>query len=278
MKRRTLLATALSASLAPGFARRARGRSVADTGLQLYGLQLYTVRDLLRQDFEGTLARIAALGYRTVEFGGIEGPSPRRTLAILKRHGLAAPSGHAPYDQLDRHLDQVLQEANEREQTYVVCPFLDQGLRRTLDDWKRLSARFNAIGERARTAGLSFAYHNHDFEFAPIAGQVPYDLLLAATDPALVGMEVDLYWMTRAGRDPVATFQSHPGRFPLLHLKDRTSDGAIAALGRGVIDFRRILGHAAAAGVTHGFVEHDDPADPMQSIETSLRYLQQLDV
>jgi sugar phosphate isomerase/epimerase len=269
MRRRAFLAGGTAAALTA----RVHAATLANIGVQLY-----TVRDLLQRDFEGTLARIAALGYRTVEFGGLEGPSPHETLAILKRHGLTAPSGHAPFDALERALPKVLQEANEREQKYVVCPFVNESRRRGLDDWKRLCATFNAIGELARRAGLAFAYHNHDFEFAILDGQIPYALLLAETDPALVGMELDLYWMTRAGHDPVAWFQRHPGRFPLLHLKDATREGAITDVGRGTIDFKRILGAAARAGMTHCFVEHDDPPDPMLSIEASIAYMKKLDV
>jgi sugar phosphate isomerase/epimerase len=237
MRRRAFLATGAIAALASP----ARAMSLANVGVQLY-----TVRDLLQRDFEGTLAKIAALGYRTVEFGGLEGPSPKETLAMLKRHGLSASSGHAPFDALEHALPKVLEDANAREQQFVVCPFIDESRRRTLDDFKRLAALFNAIGEQARRAGLAFAYHNHDFEFAAIDGQLPYALLLAETDPALVGMELDLYWMTRAGNDPVAWFKRHPGRFPLLHLKDMTRDGAITDVGSGTIDFKRILATSLA--------------------------------
>ena len=269
MRRRAFLAaTVAAAATTPASART----------IERIGVQLYTVRALLQRDFDGTLAKIAAAGYRTVEFGGLDGPSPRETLAMLKRHGLAAPSGHAQLDDLERNLPKVLEDANAREQRYVVSPSVAENRHRTLDDWKRLCATFNAIGAQAKSAGLAFAYHNHDFEFAAVEGQIPYQLLLANTDPALVGMELDLYWMTHAGHDPVAWFHRYPGRFPLLHLKDATREGAITDVGNGTIDFKRILGAAASAGVTHCFVEHDDPVDPIRSIETSLAYLKTLDV
>ena len=254
MRRRTFLASGAPAVLV---APNARAKT-----LSAIGVQLYTVRALLQRDFEGTLARIAAIGYREVEFGGLEGPSPKETLATLKRHGLTAPSGHAQLDLLERNLPKVLEDANAREQKYVVCPSIDESRHRTLDDWKWLCATFNAIGAQAKRAGLAFAYHNHDFEFAAVDGQLPYALLLANTDPALVGMELDLYWMTHGGQDPVAWFQRHPGRFPRLHLKDATRDGAITDVGSGTIDFKSILAAASGADMTHCFVEHDDPADP----------------
>jgi len=272
--RREVLSSLLLAGAAGALAAGpARGGSIATVGLQLY-----TVRALLERDYEGTLARIAALGYRRVEFAGLYASSIRQTAELLKRHGLSAPSGHASWRELARNLAGALATANELGQQFIVCPSVDEAERRTLDDWRRLGERFNRIGEEARRAGLRFAYHNHDFEFRPVGGQVPYDVLLAATDPALVGMEIDLYWVTRAGGDPLAYFRKHPGRFPLAHLKDMARDGAITEVGRGVIDFRRILDQAALAGLVHGFVEHDEPKDALDSIEASLRYVQHLDV
>jgi sugar phosphate isomerase/epimerase len=241
------------------------------------GLQLYTVRAALTVDFEGTLARVAALGYREVEFAGLYGPSIGETLSVLKKLGLTAPSGHASFDELERNLPRALARANGLEQQYIVCPSVDESRRRTLDDWKRLAAMFNGIGAAARRTGLSFAYHNHDFEFHPIDGRVPYEILLAETDPTLVALEADVYWMTKAGRDPVAYFHEYPGRFPLLHLKDMARDGSITEVGNGVIDFRRLLGEAARAGVVHCFIEQDDSRDPQRSIETSLRYVERLE-
>jgi sugar phosphate isomerase/epimerase len=265
LKRRALVAS-LPAALLAGTAR-AQGFGPA-------GLQLYTIRGLLERDYPGTLARVAALGYREVEFAGLyPSPSTRETVALLKRHGLSAPSGHAEYETLARNPQPELQKANELGQRFVVCPSIDDHHRRTLDDWKRIAIDFNRIGEQARRAGLTFAYHNHDFEFQPIAGQIPYDLLLAETDSSLVKLEMDFYWMAKAGRDPLAYFQKYPGRFPLVHLKDMARDGSITELGNGTVDFPRLLANAQLAGIRHGFVEHDDPADPLRSIETSLRHM-----
>jgi len=270
VRRRDVLASLLSVPAA-SLAQPACGRSFSDAGLQLY-----TVRRLLARDYEGTLARAAQLGYRQVEFAGMYPAAPRQTLAMLKRHGLTAPSGHASHQELDRDLGGALRTANELEQRFIVCPSVDEGQRRSLDDWKRIGQSFNRIGAESRRAGLVFAYHNHDFEFPLLGGQVPYDVLLAETDPALVRLEIDLYWMARAGRDPLDYFRKYPGRVPLVHLKDMARDGTIPELGQGTIDFRRILANAELAGIVQCFVEHDDPADPLRSIETSLHYLRNL--
>jgi sugar phosphate isomerase/epimerase len=265
--RRPLLAAPAALAASP-----ARGQS-----LPPIGLQLYTVRTLLERDYEGTLLKISGLGYRTVEFAGLyPSSSPRQTLAMLKRCGLAAPSGHAGQEELEGDLAGALRTAHALEQQFIVCPSVDAGKLRTLDDWKRLAARFNRIGAEAQRAGLTFAYHNHDFEFRPLERQAPYDVLLAETDPVLVRLELDLYWMARARRDPLAYFRKYPGRFSLVHLKDMDAAGEITELGRGTIDFRRILGQAGQAGIVHCFVEHDDPQDPLRSIETSLRAVRQI--
>lgn len=271
--RRALLAAIPAALLA----RAAHAQGFDPAGFGTAGLQLYTVRALLERDYDGTLAAVAALGIREVEFAGLyPSPSPRETIALLKRHGLSAPSGHAGYESLVRDPEPELQRAGELGQAFVVCPSIDEPRRRTLDDWKRIAENFNRIGEQARRAGLAFAYHNHDFEFRPIAGRIPYDLLLAETDPALVKLEMDFYWMAGAGRDSLAYLVKYPGRFSLLHLKDRAPDGSITEVGSGTIDFARLLAEAKAAGIAHAFVEHDDPADPLKSIESSLGYLRRL--
>lgn len=265
--------TLLSAVVASPVASPALARRVGSIGLQLY-----TVRDLLRTDFEGTLAEVARLGYQQVEFAGNIGPSPEQTLGILKRNGLVAPSSHVSLEQIESELPMHLQVARELGQQFIVCPWIDASRRRTIDDWRRVCQAFNAIGTKAKAAGLSFAYHNHDFEFEPLDSQIPYDVLLAETDPDLVKMEVDVYWMAKARRDPVAYFQQYPGRFPLLHLKDMARDGTIVDVGQGVIDFKRILRHSKLAGVAYSFIEHDDPKNPLRSAEVSLRHLQAMDL
>ena len=273
VNRRNTIATLLSAATSTFLATPARSKNFSPIGLQLY-----TVRALLEQDFEGTLARIANLGYRQVEFAGVYASSLHQTATILKRYGLFAPSGHVNYAKLERELPVAIQAANELGQKFIVCPYLDERDRRKLDDWKRVCDRFNEIGRQAQEAGLSFAYHNHDFEFLQMDGQIPYDVMLAETDPDLVKLEIDLYWMARAKRDPIAYFQKYPKRFPLVHLKDMADDGTITDVGKGIVDFKSILGHSALAGMAYCFVEHDNPGNPMLSIETSLRFVRQLDI
>jgi sugar phosphate isomerase/epimerase len=249
-----------------------RLRSANAKPLLPIGLQLYTVRSLLARDFEGTLAKVARIGYREVEFAGLFGRSPRAVKSLLDRHTLTAPSAHVDYGLLERNWPKALDEASALGQRFIVCGWIPEELRRRLDDWKRAADLFNHAGAVAAKAGLQFAYHNHDFEFRAIEGERPYDVLLASTDPQLVRLELDLYWIAKGGADPIAYFERHPGRFPLVHVKDMAKDGGITEVGRGTIDFGRIL-RVDAAGIAHAFVEQDNPASPFESIRTSFRNL-----
>jgi sugar phosphate isomerase/epimerase len=161
----------------------------------------------------------------------------------------------------------------------LIVAWVDRGKMPAIDDWKALAKRFNEIGRRAAGDGLRFAYHNHNFEFPPIAGSRPYDVLLGDTDPALVDFELDLYWALKAGADPLDYFVRHPGRFRSVHVKDGGPMPAFEMrdVGAGTIDWKRIFARHNQAGIEHYFVEHDNPADPIASITASARYLTALD-
>lgn len=243
------------------------------------GIQLYTVRRELAKDVEGTLSRLADIGYREVEFAGYPNGTARSLRKILDRLRLSAPSGHVGLQALRGDWDQTLDQAATVGQRYVVVAFVNPSERRTADDWKRIAALFNKAGEAARARGLQFAYHNHDYEFVPLEGQVPYDLLLQETDPRLVQLELDLYWITKGGQDPLAYFAKWPGRFPLVHIKDMdaTPRRSFTEVGRGTIDFKRIFGKAKQAGIRHYFYEQDEvPGSPFDSAKASFDYLRAL--
>ncbi len=245
--------------------------------LDRIGLQLYTVRHQMEKDVEGTIARVAATGYREVEFAGYFGKSPRDVRALLDHHGLSSPSSHvslAP-DQWRAALDAAPVVGHR----YLVIAWIPAEERHTLDDYKRWAERLNRAATEAKAAGLQFAYHNHDFEFVPLDGKLPYDVLLTETDPKLVQLEMDLYWMVKGGQDPLAYFARWPGRFPMVHVKDSAGppDHKMAAVGAGKIDFRKIFAQSDQAGIRHYFVEHDNPDDPFASIRASYDYLQRLE-
>lgn len=246
-------------------------------------VQLYTVRALMARDMEGTLAALAGIGYREVEFAGYYDRTPTAVRATLDRLGLRAPSAHVPIDALRADTRAALDAAATIGHRWLIVPWMVEA-ERTVDGYRRLAADLNRAGALARERGLRIGYHNHDFEFAVPAGAADgrrgMDILLAETDPALVDLELDLFWATKAGQDPVALFERHPGRFPLVHVKDmRGLTGAqqMVEVGTGDIDFRRIFAAGTrVGGLRHYVVEHDNPGDPLASVRTSHDNLRRL--
>ncbi|MDR7272627.1 sugar phosphate isomerase/epimerase [Pelomonas saccharophila] len=286
LNRRLVLKGLLAAAAAPAWA--ADRPRIAHPGVQLY-----TVRDELQRDFRGTLRRIAALGYREVEFAGYFDQSPQAIRALLDSVRLTAPSAHADDRLLGPEGERIIDAALTLGHRYLVIPWVDQAQWRDLDGWKRRADSFNRAGELCRRAGLQFCYHNHHFEFATLQGQRPYDLLLARCDARLVQMELDLCWAVAARQDPLQLLKAHPGRFPLVHLKQlkalpplqggdvlslRMEDAAaqMTEVGPGAVDFAGLLADPASRGIRHFFVEHDQPAEALASIATSLRWLRTL--
>jgi sugar phosphate isomerase/epimerase len=253
--------------------------SAQPTGVGRVGLQLYTVRGLMEKDVPGTLAQVAAVGYKEVEFAGYFGHSPSDIRALLEKNGLTSPSSHIPYDLLVGDWQKALDDAKTAGHEWATVPWLAPQQRgTTADAWKRLADQLNKGAQMAHATGLRCAYHNHDFEFTPVDGQVPLEILLNGTDPSLVDFEMDVYWVTKAGADPLDLFARHPGRFKLLHLKDATAapTRAMADVGHGTIDWPAVLAKRPQAGTAHVFVERDDAPDPLASIRASYEYLTSL--
>jgi len=234
------------------------------------------VRTRMPDDLEGTLARVAEIGYREVEFAGYFGRSPQAVRTALQNAGLEAPAAHVPLNELRDDWDKTLEAATVIGHQALILPWVPEQ-RRTLADYRAIAGLLNQAGEKARAAGIRIGYHNHDFEFASVEGHLPYDVLLEGTDPALVSFEMDLFWITKGGYRPLDYFARHPGRFEFVHVKDMAADGAMVDVGRGTIDFPAIFAKSKEAGIRHYFVEHDEPADPLASIKTSYDYLHQLE-
>ena len=286
MERRDFLGVLAAATALPRELRTYIPFPTSHARIAKVGIQLYTVRDLMKADFEGTLAKVAQTGYREVEFAGYFGRTPEQVRAVLDKNGLAAPSTHVGYEQTGDDWDATLHTAKAMGHQYVVCAYIGEDARKTADDWMHICERFNKAGQAAQAAGLQFAYHNHNFEFAPLAdGRRGYDILLANTDPKMVQLEVDLFWITFAGADPVAYFAKYPGRFPLVHVKDMkpkpapdvTPDKVMVDVGKGSIDWKGIFSHSSQAGIQHYFVEHDQPPQPLVDIKASFDYLNGLE-
>ena len=276
MERREFLSAAGAITLGavlPPACRPAHGAK-----LEKIGIQLYTVREQMKADFEGTLARIAQIGYKEVEFAGYFDRSPTDVRAILARNGLSAPATHMMSDNPEGW-KKAVDLAKAVGHDYLVAPWIPQERRMTLDGWKRVADEFNRVGQVAKDAGIQFAYHNHDFEFPRMEGQVPYDVLLQSTDPKLVQLEIDLYWITKGGQDPLTYFARWPGRIPLVHVKDSMGgpEHKMVDVGQGKIEWGRIFAKRAQAGIKHFFVEHDQPPQPFDDIAVSYKYLSQLE-
>lgn len=240
------------------------------------GVQLYTVRTLLASDFDGTMEQVAKIGYKEVEFAGYYDRTPQALRRQLDGLGLRAPSAHIGLDLLGDNWARTLDDAETLGHDYLVVAWLDDKDRATLGALRSTIEKFNHAGEEATKRGIGFAYHNHDFEFTPVEGRMPYDVLLAECDPENVKFEMDLYWITKGGQDPVAYFEKYPGRFPMVHVKDMAAGEKMVSVGKGQIDWARIFAKHDDAGIQHYFVEHDEPADPIASITESYQYLKAL--
>ena len=266
------------------------GWAAGEHKIDKVGVQLYTVRDLMQKDFEGTIAKVAQIGYKEVEFAGYFGRTPQQVRDVVEKNGLSAPSTHVQYDELDDKFPSVIEASKTIGLEYIICPWIPEELRKNPDIWKQAAEKFNRCGEATKKAGMQFGYHNHWFEFLPTNGVLPYDELLKMCDKDLVKMEMDLCWITTAGADPLKYFNEYPGRFPLVHVKDVkklphvTQGGAqnfgdtvdLTEVGSGIIDWKRIFAQSEKAGIKHYIVEHDHPKQPLESIKTSYEYLSKL--
>jgi sugar phosphate isomerase/epimerase len=293
MNRRTFLSS-LSGAAWAATAGRKLAWAEEPHRIKTIGIQLYTVRDALKRDYDGTLAQLTAIGYREVESGKDHDlPSPKAMRAALARHGLTSPSYHVDWESITTNWSKVIEDNLIVGRTYLVNPWIDENVRNKPDGWKHAAEVLNRAGETSKKAGIQLAYHNHWIEFVPLDdGKLPYDVLLENLDPNLVKMEMDLGWITVGGQDPVKYFQRYPGRFVMVHVKDvhEVPDAAtlragrfagenmtiLADVGKGIINWKRIFAHSEQAGIKHYFVEHDNPTNSMETARVSYAYLERL--
>ena len=243
--------------------------------LDRIGLQLYTVRSLMAEDVAGTLDAVAAIGYREVEFAGYFGHAPAEVRGWLDAAGLSSPAAHVGMEDLaGAGLQAAIETASTLGQRWLVLPWIPEEMR-TPDGYRALADTLNAAGETAAGANMRVAYHNHAFEFDTLDGDGAngFSLLLEHLDPELADLEIDFHWSEVGGADSAALLRDNPGRFPLCHLKDVAADGGMADVGAGEIDWAALFALSDTAGLRHFFVEHDQPGDPLASIEASHRHL-----
>jgi sugar phosphate isomerase/epimerase len=302
MNRRTFIESSIATAVVTAASANSTWAAASVHHIDRVGLQLYTVRDLMKQDFDGTIAGVATLGYKEVEFAGYFGKTPQEARAALDKNGLTSPSAHHPMEpsanangktlNLADNLPEILDGAHIIGQKFLVCPYLD-AKSRTADGYKRLAESCNKVGEATKKAGLQFCYHNHSFEFEKVDGldKLPFDYLLAQTDAKNVKVELDLCWITVGGQDPIAYFNKYPGRFPLVHVKDWSKEGSdpggnegavghavsghMTNVGSGSIDWKNIFAHSQKAAIQHYFVENDQ-AKSLDDPKASYDYLAQL--
>lgn len=253
----------------------------------IVGLQLYSLRDQLPKDVKGVIAKIAAAGYKEVETfgyskkGGFWGLDAKEFSALLKANGLTTASGHYGLNQFfvqgkTEDLESYIEAANITGQTYIVVPSIDGSVLKSESDFKKVSENLNKAAEICKKSGLKLGYHNHNFEWKPVDGTTFYDVILKESDPKLVHMEMDIYWVVRAGQDPAKILADHPGRYFACHLKDmdKTNPKLNTEIGKGSIDFKAILRNAKLAGIKHYIVEQENyiDIDPYKSIAESCIY------
>ncbi|MGN6402472.1 MAG: sugar phosphate isomerase/epimerase family protein [Flavisolibacter sp.] len=280
LKTATVLGSGLALSSYSGLLG-CKATSASKTIQDNFGLQLYTLRDVLPADPKGILTKVASYGYKQIEsYEGSKGIFWGMTNTELKRLmddlGMKIVASHCD---INKDFERKAEEAAAIGMKYLICPYL--GPQKKADDFKRFAATFNERGETCKKHGLRFAYHNHDYGFVPVDGQLPQDILMQNTDKDLVDFEMDIYWVVTAGQDPVAWLDKYPGRFTLCHIKDRQK-GAPAAdkdasviLGTGEINFHNILKDAEKKGMKYFIVEQEayKNTTPLDAAKADADYL-----
>jgi len=249
-----------------------------------FGIQLWTLKDEFARDPKGVLAKLASFGYNQIE--GFEtdqglwwGMSPREYQNYLKGLGMKMVASHC---NINENFEMKAAQAAEVGLEYLVCPWI--GPQKSMNDWEKVTEKFNECGEICKKAGIRFAYHNHAYSFRAFTGMIPHDFIMEKTDPSLVYHEMDIYWVVTGEADPIDYLEKYKGRFKLCHVKDRLKDApaderlASCDLGTGQIDFARILKVAKDTGMEYFFVEQErfDVGGPMESAQKGAKYMQEL--
>ena len=241
-------------------------------------LQLYTVREETARDMLDTLRKVAEIGYPAVEFAGYGGLTPQEVKTILDDLGLRASGAHVPLDSWETNPEAVIADMHTLDCVHAIVPMVPREQRGVEASVARLAENLNRWGEMCRQDGVILSYHNHDFEFAPLAETTMWEVLVRETDPDLVHLELDLYWIKYAGTDPETVLRDVGDRVSLLHLKDMAPDDTLSDLpvGEGTMPWPGLLQAAAAAGVEWYIAEQDNPRDALQDVSTSLQHMRSL--
>jgi sugar phosphate isomerase/epimerase len=253
--------------------------------IKRFGLQLYSVRDDMPKDPKGVLKQVASFGYKQVEsyehdhLGIFWGMSNTDFKSYMDDLGMTIISSHCD---IEKDFEKKAAEAAAIGMKYLMCPW--KGPQKSIDEFKKFADQFNQKGEICRKNGIRFAYHNHDYSFKMQDGQLPQDVMMQNTDPALVDFEMDIYWVVTGGQDPEEWIKKYPNRFRACHVKDRikgaTEHDATCVLGEGSIDFRKILKTAKSHGMEYYIVEHEryDNTTPLKAAEADAEYMKKIKI
>lgn len=292
MKRRDFIQKASLASAGVMAASPLLSHPFEDGVIKTFGFQAYTVRDVIYKDMAGTLKTLRKAGYDYTELfdfqeGKILGKPIKEAKAILKKSKIDVKSIHVPTGAGDKKISgtinhefqRAIDDAKELGAEYLICPYLMDFERQNLDQYKRLAEQLQKAGEMCANSDLGFAYHNHEFEFQEMEGEIPFDIILA-TDPQYVKIELDLYWVRYAEQNPLKIIRENSGRIPFWHVKDLSLDEGkpMTEVGNGIIDWKQMFKHKEESGMKYFYVEQDRnfANNSLDSLATSLKYLKKL--
>jgi sugar phosphate isomerase/epimerase len=241
-------------------------------------LQLYTVREETARDMPATLRRIAEIGYPAVEFAGYGDHSPEELKATIDDLGLRASGAHVPFDSWQADPEAVITDMHTLDCAHAILPIAPPGQRTDEAAVATLAESINIWGELCRREGVTFSYHNHDFEFAPLGESTMWDVLVRETDPEIVGLELDLYWIKYGGADPETVLRDVGNRVSLVHLKDMAPEDTRSDLpvGEGTMPWKELISTADAVGAEWYIAEQDNPRDALEDVRISLRSMRDL--
>ncbi len=320
MKRRSFVKNTSAATTA--FALfPALASSCTTKSLNTIGVQLFSLPKLLEKDFNTGIKKLAEIGYKEIEMygpfpfsvdaikkrwatitpnlgfsgSGYFGHTLQQVKTVLEEHRVKVTSIHLDMETMQTRMDDIGEAGDALGFEYIGLPAIPEDKRKTLDDYKRVAEEFNKIGEKAKKAGLKFAYHNHGYGLTEMDGQIPLELIFDQTDPNLVFFEMDIYWTVAGGADPIDYLKSYPGRYHLMHLKDMkkkvkfSGDGGapgqwielfpyMTVLGEGVLDIPSIIAFAQKKGVRHFYVEQDMVDNPEVALKKSFDYIKTIEL
>jgi sugar phosphate isomerase/epimerase len=243
------------------------------------GLQVYSVRNQLKEDFEGTMEYVANVGYKHIEGYGLgtdgmflDKITPSHYAQVIIDLGMEFKATHCSYTPHDK-AQKMIDAARETGMEYMIVPSTPEDLRNTADQWKSVAENYNKIGEMCNNVGMKFGYHNHAFEFEEVEGIIPLELLIESTEADLVHFEADLFWVTKGGYDPMQLLKKYPGRIPLFHVKDATPGLEGTTVGDGIIDFESLFNAGRADVLEYYFIEDERVDDPYKNIEADYKYM-----